>query len=119
MHGCAGSFRWPATDQLSQDDAGRLRAVSIGVAPRAIQEGVRKIFVAEEDSDLGVGQRHRPKPMALVVRSETSGGSGLEKHASDLGEDGIESAMQMRHVTSPRDRLLKYRTELFFDRFTK
>ena len=71
--------------QLLQDHAGRICAVSIGVTPRAIQEGVRKILVAEEDSDPKVGQRHRPKPVALVVRSQTLGGSWLEEHAFHLG----------------------------------
>ena len=41
--------------ELAQDDAGRICAVSVGIAPRAIQEGVRKILVAEEDIDRGVG----------------------------------------------------------------
>ena len=43
--------------KLAQDDAGRIRAVSVGIAPRAIQEGERKILVAEEDIDRGENGR--------------------------------------------------------------
>ena len=119
VSGCAGSFRWPATGQLAQDDAGRIRAVSIGVAPRAIQEGVRKILVTEEDSDRGIGQRHRSKPVALAVRSQTSGGSGLEEDAPHLGQFTIGFAIQMRRVTGSGDGLLERVAELLFDRLTK
>ena len=119
VSGCAGSFRWPAPGQLAQDDAGRIRAVSIGVAPRAIQEGVRKILVTEEDSDRGIGQRHRSKPVALAVRSQTSGGLWLEKHASHRSQVSIEFVMQMRCITGTGDGLLERRAELLFDRRTK
>lgn len=104
---------------LAQDDAGRICAVPIGIAPRAIQEGVRKILVAEEDIDRGVGQRQRAKPVALVVRSQTLGGLGLEEHASHLGQVRIEFVMQMRRVTGSGDGLLERSAELLFDRRTK
>ena len=106
-------------DQLVQDDAGRIRAVSIGVAPRAIQEGVRKILVTEEDSDRGIGQRHRSKPVALAVRSQTSGGSGLVEDAPHLGQFSIGFVIQMRRVTGSGDGLLERVAELLFDRLTK
>ena len=105
--------------ELAQDDAGRICAVPVGIAPRAIQEGVRKILVAEEDIDRGVGQRQRPKPVALIVRSQTSGGSGLEEHTFHLGQIRIEFVMQMRRVTGTGDGLLERLAELLFDRRTK
>ena len=105
--------------ELAQDDAGRIRSVSVGIAPRTIQEGVRKILVAEEDIDRGVGQRHRAKPVALVVRSQTSGGLGLEEHASHFGQVRIEFVMQMRRITGSGDGLFERCAELLFDRRTK
>ena len=108
-----------AMHQLVQDYAGRICAVSVGIAPGAIQEGVRKILVAEKDFDFGVGQRHRSKPVALVVRSQTLGGLRLEKHASHLGQVSIEFVMQMRRVIGSGDGSPKRRADLLFDRRTK
>ena len=118
-YGFGGSFRWFAMHQLVQDQAGRIRAISVGVAPGAIQEGVRKILVAEEDFDRGIGQRHRPKSVALVVRTYSSSGSILKRHASYLVQLGIEFAMQMRHVTSSGDGVLELNPELLFDQLAK
>ena len=105
--------------ELAQDDAGRICAVPVGIAPRAIQEGVRKILVAKKDFNCGVGQRHRSKPVALVVRSLTSGGLWLEKHASHRSQVSIEFVMQMRRVIGSGDGSPECRAELLFDRRTK
>ena len=67
IEGRVGSFRRASVDQLVQDIAGRIRAVPIGVEPRAIQNGVGQVFAAEKDPDFRIGQRHRTKPVGLLV----------------------------------------------------
>ena len=62
-------------NQVVQDHAGRIRGVPVGVEPRAIQQGKGKIFVAEEDLDLGVGYRQCTNPVRLVVGSQWVWGS--------------------------------------------
>ena len=62
-----GSFRRASVDQLVQDIVGRIRAVPIGVEPRAIQNSVGQILAAEKDPDFRIGQRHRTKPVGLLV----------------------------------------------------
>ena len=114
-----GDFGGAAMNQVVQDHAGRIRGVPVGVEPRAIQQGKGKIFVAEEDLDLGVGYRQRTNPVRLVVGSQKASGSGLVRHASDSGQVGIAFGMQIPRVTSPREGLLEDRTELLFDRLTK
>ena len=58
--------------------------------------------MAEKDFDLRIRQPQRTKPVVLLVRSQTSAGSGLEGNATDLVEFGIEFVMQIHGVRNSR-----------------